>query len=100
MVEKIFVHMKRIKNILINVKLFLKGSLQDQLYKHFKKEIQKKEDIFLLLCFGDLLGLPVPTYITLKLLPHLIGEISLWRTRRSRPNNPFWEACEQFGREF
>lgn len=83
-----------------NIKLFFQGSFQNQLYKHFNKEIQKKEDLFLLLCFGDLLGLPVPTYITMKLLPHLIGEISLWRYRMSRPRNPFWEAVEQFDREF
>jgi len=82
------------------IKLFIRGSFQDQLYRHFGKEIQKKEDLFLMLCFGDLLGLPVPTYITMKLLPHLIGEISMWRNRMSRSHSPFWEAVEQFDREF
>ena len=83
-----------------NVSGFWRASASETLYRHLKKDIRKKEDLFLALCFGDLLGLPIPTYITLKLLPHLISELPDWRRRFSRKRSKLWEAFEEFNKEF
>lgn len=47
-----------------------------------RKEGNDKNDEFMLLCFGDLLGLPLPTsYYTLELLPYLAEELEGWERR-------------------
>lgn len=99
--------MKRTKKTISILRKAMKGfsgfwhaSASGTLYRHLKKDIRKKEDLFLILCFGDLLGLPVPTYITLKLLPHLIAELPDWRRRFSRRRSKLWEAFEEFNKEF
>ncbi len=79
---------------------FLRSSLQEQLYRHLRKDVRRREDLFLFLCFGDLLGFPVPTYITLRLLPFLLPELTDWRKRASRKSSRFLEALEEFDREF
>jgi hypothetical protein len=40
------------------------------------------EHLFILISFGDLLGLPIlPPYYSLRLLPFIVPEINNWRRR-------------------
>ena len=79
---------------------FFRASTEDQLYQHLRREIRRREDLFLLLCFGDLLGIPVPGYLSLRLLPYVLEDLERWRKRMARRRSRFWAALEEFGREF
>ncbi|WZL74389.1 hypothetical protein QBE52_06520 [Clostridiaceae bacterium 35-E11] len=67
-----------------NIKLFLKGAfdMQDRATALMKKEAMDELDNFMLLCYADLLGLPIPTsYYTLEMLPYLAEELENWEKR-------------------
>ena len=43
------------------------------------------EHLFILISFGDLLGVPIlPPYYTLRLLPFIVPEINNWKRRMLR----------------
>ncbi|MDK2784956.1 MAG: hypothetical protein PWQ41_361 [Bacillota bacterium] len=47
-----------------------------------RKEAFEENDTFLLLCFADLIGIPVPTsYYSIELLPYLAEELEGWEKR-------------------
>lgn len=49
---------------------------EERFREHAKREAVKFEDLFLLLCFGDIIGLPTPSpYFTLKFLPYVAHEL-------------------------
>ncbi|MBI4758151.1 MAG: hypothetical protein HY783_04010 [Chloroflexi bacterium] len=49
------------------------------------RERASREHLFILISFGDLLGVPVlPPYYTLRLLPFIVPEINNWRRRMLR----------------
>lgn len=55
------------------------------------KESYNEMDEFMLLCFGDLLGIPLPTsYYSLELLPLLADDLEGWQFRMSSRKN-IWE---------
>lgn len=63
---------------------FVYGSfdLKERAVAVLRKEAFEENDIFLLLCFADLIGIPVPTsYYSLELLPYLSGELEGWEKR-------------------
>jgi hypothetical protein len=66
------------KEIIENLKLFIKSTFdfkENSMY-HIKKEAYDEMDNFMLLCFGDLLGIPVPTsYYMLEILPYLAEDL-------------------------
>lgn len=46
------------------------------------KEAHNEMDDFILLCFGDLLGIPIPTtYYSLELLPLIAEDLDGWQNR-------------------
>ena len=46
------------------------------------KEAHDEMDDFILLCFGDLLGIPIPTtYYSLELLPLIAEDLDGWQNR-------------------
>ena len=48
------------------------------------------EDLFMLLVFGDLIGLPVlPPPCALRLLPYVVSGVPAWQRRVLRPREPF-----------
>ena len=72
--------MELIKNLKNLVKAFLEvleGASQEHKYKELmRREAGRAEDLFLLLCFGDFIGIPSPPpYITFKLLPYIVQEL-------------------------
>ena len=73
-------------NIKKNIKLFIQGATDfDRKSKALLiKESHNVMDEFLLLCFGDLLGIPIPTsYYTLELLPLIADDLDGWHNRIS-----------------
>ncbi|MDZ7313599.1 MAG: hypothetical protein ONB45_20245 [candidate division KSB1 bacterium] len=94
--DQIFPFLKRLWE---NTQLFLHASLADQFYQHARKDLARKEDFFFIICFGDMIGMPTPTYLTMRLLPFILQDIPKWRQRMSRERNRFWEAWEEFMRE-
>lgn len=54
-----------------------------------KREIRDEEDLFLLLCFSDLLGIPNPvSYYTLELYPEMIERFHDWHLRMGMEKSP------------
>lgn len=52
---------------------------------YFRKHRADLEHLFVLISFGDLLGVPVlPPYYTLRLLPYIVPLIRNWRYRMLR----------------
>jgi hypothetical protein len=72
------------KEIYENIKLFISAvfDFQDMSSKRVKKNAMDEFDNFMLLCYGDLIGIPLPTtYYTLELLPYLAEDLHGWEHR-------------------
>ena len=53
------------------------------------RERRRQEDLFLLLCFSDLLGIPNPaSYYTLELLPAMLERFHEWHLRQGMERSP------------
>lgn len=85
--------MSILKNSLNNLKLFFEGALdlKSHSISHIQNELDDTNDEFLILCFGDLLGIDVPTsYYALELLPYLEDELEDWQ-KRMLDSKSVWE---------
>lgn len=80
--------------IMENIKLFFKGATD---YKGkstamLEKEANDEMDNFILICFADNLGIPLPiSYYTLELLPYLAEDIERWSGRMMDRKNIWME---------
>jgi hypothetical protein len=53
------------------------------------RERRDAEDLFLLLCFSDLMGIPNPvSYYTLELLPQMLDRFHQWHLRQGMERSP------------
>ena len=51
----------------------------------FRKQRGDLEHLFVLIAFGDILGIPViPPYYTLRLLPYIVPAVGGWKRRMLR----------------
>lgn len=51
----------------------------------FRRERADLEHLFVLISFGDLLGVPIlPPYYSMRLLPYIVPLINSWRNRMLR----------------
>ena len=51
----------------------------------FRKQRGDLEHLFLLIVFGDIVGVPIiPSYYTLRLLPYIVPAVSNWKRRMLR----------------
>ncbi|SKC65248.1 hypothetical protein SAMN02194393_01990 [Maledivibacter halophilus] len=65
--------------------------MQGKAHGHIENEAFETMDQFMLLCFGDLLGIDLPTtYYALELLPYLGEDIVKWNMRMSDKKS-IWE---------
>lgn len=49
------------------------------------REREEAENLFVLIIFGDLIGLPIlPPYYTLRLLPYIVPKLDHWKRRLLR----------------
>jgi hypothetical protein len=78
--------MKKFTETIKNFGLFFKGATdyKGKAYEMLQSEARSEMDNFILICYSDLLGIPLPiNYYTLELLPYLVDEIQDWDKRMS-----------------
>ena len=60
-----------------------------------RRERAEVESLFVLVSFGDLLGLPIlPPYYTLRLLPYIVPAINRWKRSLLRERD--WSDLAEF----
>ncbi|SDX97581.1 hypothetical protein SAMN05421736_10153 [Evansella caseinilytica] len=68
--------------------------LYDQILKQahrseIARELRDEEDLFFLLLYSDMLGIPNPAfYYTLELYPHMLERFHEWHTRMGMDKSP------------
>lgn len=71
------------------------GATVYEMVRNLHKERAQREHLFVLVVFGDMLGVPIlPPYYTLRLLPYVVPLIAGWRTSMLREHD-FTELCDQ-----
>jgi hypothetical protein len=71
------------------------GATIYEMVRDLHKERAKLEHLFVLVVFGDFLGVPVlPPYYTLRLLPYIVPYISGWRRSMLRERD-ITDLCDQ-----
>jgi hypothetical protein len=64
------------------VREILYGLMLHEMDLEMKKEKGHLDNLFMLVVFGDLIGLPLlPPYYSLRLLPHIIPSLETWKRR-------------------
>jgi hypothetical protein len=64
------------------VREVLYGLLVHEMDMEMKKEKGHLDNLFMLIVFGDLIGLPLlPPYYSLRLLPHVLPSVETWKRR-------------------
>ncbi|MFD3158503.1 hypothetical protein ACFIJ5_16880 [Haloimpatiens sp. FM7330] len=82
----------KLKKFLEGLKLFFKGATDFNRKSRaiLQKEASEEMDNFMLICFAEILGLPIPTsYYTLELLPYLAEDMERWQ-RRMMDRKSIW----------
>ena len=71
------------------------GASVYEMVRDLNKERSHLEHLFILIVFGDFLGLPVlPPYYTLRLLPYAMPNIAGWRRSMLRERD-LTDLCDQ-----
>ena len=61
------------------------GATIYEMVRDLHKERSHLEHMFILIVFGDILGIPIlPPYYSLRLLPYVVPQISTWKRRMLR----------------
>lgn len=64
---------------------FLYGMMLYDMVRGFKRQRADLEHLFVLISFGDLIGVPIlPPYYNLRLLPYIVPLLETWRYRMLR----------------
>ena len=67
------------------VREILYGMTLHEMDLEMKKEKGHLENLFMLVVFGDLIGMPLlPPYYSLRLLPHILPSLETWKRRMLR----------------
>jgi hypothetical protein len=73
----------------------LYGATVYEMVRDLHKERAQLEHLFILVVFGDLLGVPVlPPYYTLRLLPYVLPHITGWQRSMLREKE-LTDLCDQ-----
>lgn len=71
------------------------GATIYEMVRDLRKERGHLEHLFILIVFGDLLGVPIlPPYYTLRLLPYVVPSIAGWRMSMLREKD-LTDMCDQ-----
>jgi hypothetical protein len=74
---------------------YIYGATVYEMVRDLNKERAKLEHLFVLVVFGDLLGVPVlPPYYTLRLLPYVMPHLPGWRRSLLRERD-LTDLCDQ-----
>lgn len=64
---------------------FIYGMTYFEMEKELRRQRADLEHLFVLISFGDLLGVPIlPPYYSLRLLPFIVPLLQVWRRRMLR----------------
>jgi hypothetical protein len=64
---------------------FFYGMTYYEMEKELRRQRADLEHLFVLISFGDLLGLPIlPPYYSMRLLPYIVPMLNRWRRRMLR----------------
>ncbi len=75
----------RLKNSSKMIKEILYGLMLHEMDLEMRKEKGHLDNLFMLVVFGDLIGLPLlPPYYSMRLLPHIIPSLETWKRRMLR----------------
>jgi hypothetical protein len=73
------------KNVLKFIRDFMYGATIHELDLELRKEKGHLDQLFMLVVFGDLVGLPLlPPYYSMRLLPYIVPSIETWKRRLLR----------------
>ena len=83
MIKKLFSYLAaRVKALPKVVREIIYGLLFHEVVLTMKKERGHLDNLFMLVIFGDLIGLPMlPPYYSLRLLPHIVPSLETWKRR-------------------
>ena len=91
--------MNTLKTVINNLGQFFKGAtdFKGRAYEMMQAEAKSEMDNFILICYSDLLGIPLPiNYYTLELLPYLVDDITDWDFRMSGRKSVWEERWSKF----
>ena len=70
----------RLRVCLKPLREFMYGMTVHELHMESKKAKTNLDHLFMLIVFGDLVGLPLlPPYYSMRLLPYIIPTVNLWK---------------------
>lgn len=73
---------------------FLYGLTGHEFARHAVELRHELESVFMIVTFGDLIGVPVlPPIYSLRLLPYVVPEVAAWKRHLAR-RREFWEKDE------
>ena len=76
---------RRSKGLLKVLREILYGMTAHEMDLELKKERGSLDHLFMLIVFGDLVGLPLlPPYYSMRLLPYIIPSLETWKRRLLR----------------
>jgi hypothetical protein len=94
-VDKLRIVKRQIKLAARTIGDIFYGATVYEMVRDLHKEQAKLEHLFVLVVFGDFLGVPVlPPYYTLRLLPYVVPHISGWRRSMLRERD-ITDMCDQ-----
>ncbi len=68
------------RSYLKGIREFLYGMTVHEMHVEFRKEKTHLDHLFMLIVFGDLVGLPLlPPYYSMRLLPYIIPTMNSWK---------------------
>ena len=71
------------------------GATVYEMVRDLHKERAQREHLFVLIVFGDILGVPIlPPYYSLRLLPYVVPSIAGWKSSMLRERD-ITELCDQ-----
>jgi hypothetical protein len=79
----------RLRRCLQTLREIAYGMTGYEFAQHARHLRAERENLLLLLTFGDLVGVPIlPPYYSLRLLPYVVPEIEAWKRRVLRERHP------------
>src|ERR687885_688486 len=75
----------RRRGLLQSLKEFFYGMTAYEFERHALEERARREDLFVLITLGDIIGVPIlPPYYSLRLLPYSVPRLEAWKRRLLR----------------
>ena len=85
----------KVRNLIRTIAEMVYGATVYEMVRGLNKERSHLEHLFILVVFGDFLGVPVlPPYYTLRLLPYAMPNIAGWRRSMLRERD-LSDLCDQ-----